>query len=119
MRPLAKDAIYALTDRGFPLDAILRQFDRARETRSPSGGEFSRSGPKQVHLPRAEGYLEDFPPPVVALRSFVLTPLIVAVALFMENLDSTIIATSLPVIARDLKQDPVALKLAMTSYLLA
>ncbi len=37
----------------------------------------------------------------------------------MENLDSTIIATSLPVIARDLKQDPVALKLAMTSYLLA
>ena len=53
------------------------------------------------------------------MRSFVLTPLIVAVALFMENLDSTIIATSLPVIARDLKQDPVALKLAMTSYLLA
>ncbi len=39
VRPLAKDAIYALTDRGFPLDAILRQFDRARETRSPSGGD--------------------------------------------------------------------------------
>jgi EmrB/QacA subfamily drug resistance transporter len=53
------------------------------------------------------------------LRSFFLTPLIVAVALFMENLDSTIIATSLPAIARDLKQDPIALKLAMTSYLLA
>ncbi|MGO8737258.1 DHA2 family efflux MFS transporter permease subunit [Rhodoblastus sp.] len=53
------------------------------------------------------------------MRPFLLTPLIVAVALFMENLDSTIIATSLPAIARDLKQDPLALKLAMTSYLLA
>jgi EmrB/QacA subfamily drug resistance transporter len=53
------------------------------------------------------------------LRPFILTPLIVAVALFMENLDSTIIATSLPAIALDLKQDPIALKLAMTSYLLA
>ena len=53
------------------------------------------------------------------MRPFILTPLIVAVALFMENLDSTIIATSLPAIAADLKQDPIALKLAMTSYLLA
>jgi EmrB/QacA subfamily drug resistance transporter len=53
------------------------------------------------------------------LRPFILTPLIVACALFMENLDSTIIATSLPAIAADLKQDPIALKLALTSYLLA
>lgn len=50
---------------------------------------------------------------------FFVTPLIVAVALFMENLDATIIATSLPAIARDLNQDPIALKLALTSYLLA
>ena len=48
-----------------------------------------------------------------------LTPLIVACALFMENLDSTIVATSLPAIASDLHQDPIALKLSMTSYLLA
>jgi EmrB/QacA subfamily drug resistance transporter len=53
------------------------------------------------------------------LRPFILTPLIVACALFMENLDSTIIATSLPAIAADLHQDPIALKLAMTSYMLA
>ena len=53
------------------------------------------------------------------MRPFILTPLIVACALFMENLDSTIIATSLPAIARDLHQDPVSLKLAMTSYMLA
>jgi EmrB/QacA subfamily drug resistance transporter len=45
--------------------------------------------------------------------------LIVAVALFMETMDSTVIATSLPAIARDLHQDPIALKLALTSYLLS
>ena len=48
-----------------------------------------------------------------------LTPLIVACALFMENLDSTVLATSLPAIAVDLHQDPIALKLALTSYLLS
>ncbi|MEM7192791.1 MAG: DHA2 family efflux MFS transporter permease subunit, partial [Pseudomonadota bacterium] len=45
--------------------------------------------------------------------------LIVAVALFMETMDSTIIATSLPAIADDLGEDPIALKLALTSYLLS
>ncbi|MET0157024.1 MAG: DHA2 family efflux MFS transporter permease subunit [Methyloceanibacter sp.] len=45
--------------------------------------------------------------------------LIVAVALFMEQMDSTVIATSLPAIAADLHDDPVALKLALTSYLLS
>ncbi len=53
------------------------------------------------------------------MRPFILTPLIVACALFMENLDSTIVATSLPAIAADLHQDPIALKLSMTSYMLA
>ncbi|HUI96142.1 MAG TPA: DHA2 family efflux MFS transporter permease subunit [Xanthobacteraceae bacterium] len=48
-----------------------------------------------------------------------LVPLIVAVALFMENMDSTVIATSLPAIARDIGTDPLALKLAVTTYLLA
>jgi len=45
--------------------------------------------------------------------------LIVAVALFMETMDSTVIATSLPAIAVDLGEDPIALKLALTSYLLS
>ena len=45
--------------------------------------------------------------------------LIVAIALFMENMDSTVIATSLPAIAADLHEDPIALKLALTSYLLS
>ncbi len=48
-----------------------------------------------------------------------LIPLIVACALFMENLDATVISTSLPAIAADLGQDPIALKLALTSYLLS
>jgi EmrB/QacA subfamily drug resistance transporter len=48
-----------------------------------------------------------------------LVPLIVAVALFMENMDSTVISTSLPAIAVDIGTNPLALKLAITSYLLA
>jgi EmrB/QacA subfamily drug resistance transporter len=52
------------------------------------------------------------------MRSAALTALIIATALFMENMDGTVIATSLPVIARDLHQDPIVLKLALTSYML-
>lgn len=48
-----------------------------------------------------------------------LLPLIVATALFIEGMDSTAIATSLPAIARDLGTEPIALKLALTTYLLA
>jgi len=48
-----------------------------------------------------------------------LLPLIVACALFMENTDSTVIATSLPMIAQSLGEDPIALKLALTSYLVS
>jgi EmrB/QacA subfamily drug resistance transporter len=46
-------------------------------------------------------------------------PLIVATALFMENMDSTVISTSLPAIARAIGTNPLALKLAVTSYLLS
>jgi len=53
------------------------------------------------------------------LPRYALTALIVACALFMENLDGTVISTSLPAIALDLHEDPIALKLALTSYLLS
>jgi EmrB/QacA subfamily drug resistance transporter len=53
------------------------------------------------------------------LQRAVLIPLIVASALFMENMDSTVIATSLPAIAADIGQNPLALKLALTSYLVS
>jgi hypothetical protein len=36
-----------------------------------------------------------------------LIPLIVATALFMENMDSTVIATSLPAIAADIGTSPL------------
>jgi EmrB/QacA subfamily drug resistance transporter len=48
-----------------------------------------------------------------------LLPLIVACALFVENMDSTVLSTSLPAIAADFGTDPIALKLALTTYLLA
>ena len=48
-----------------------------------------------------------------------VTPLILAVALFMEQMDSTVIATSLPAIAADIGSDPISLKLALTAYFVA
>jgi len=48
-----------------------------------------------------------------------LTPIILAVALFMEMMDANVIATSLPAIAADIGTEPIALKLAMTAYLVA
>ncbi len=38
--------------------------------------------------------------------------------MFMENVDATVIVTSLPALARDLGQDPITLKLAVTSYVI-
>src|SRR5271165_1812298 len=57
-------------------------------------------------------------PPESPMRSAVLTAFIIATALFMENMDGTVISTSLPAIALDLHQDPIVLKLALTSYML-
>ena len=54
-----------------------------------------------------------------AQRPFWIVPLTVATALFMENTDSTVIATALPSIAASLNEDPIALKLALTSYLVS
>lgn len=45
--------------------------------------------------------------------------LIVACALFMQNLDSTIIATALPTIAADIGETPLRLNVAITCYLLS
>ncbi len=48
-----------------------------------------------------------------------ITAVIVACALFMQNLDSTIIATALPTMARSFGYDPVRMNVALTSYLLS
>jgi EmrB/QacA subfamily drug resistance transporter len=52
-------------------------------------------------------------------RLRILIPLVVACGLFMENLDSTIISTSVPEMARSLGESPLKLNLAVTSYLLS
>ncbi len=51
-----------------------------------------------------------------ASRSLLIS-LIVACALFMENLDSTVLATALPSIAASLGEVPLRLNLGITSYL--
>ena len=48
-----------------------------------------------------------------------LTAVIVACALFMQNLDSTVIATALPTMARVFGVEPVRMNVALTSYLLS
>ncbi|WP_116138583.1 MFS transporter [Trinickia diaoshuihuensis] len=53
----------------------------------------------------------------LAIKAFI-APLIVACAMFMESVDGNIIVTALPSMARDFGSDPVALKVAITSYVL-
>lgn len=60
--------------------------------------------------------MDDEPPPVPVGR---LPPLIIGCALFMQILDSTVIANALPTMAKSLHEDPLTLNLAITSYLLA
>ena len=58
-------------------------------------------------------------PAPVPVRKTRVVPLIIAVALLMENLDASVLATALPRIARDFGSDPIHLKLVLTTYLLA
>ncbi|HTH62824.1 MAG TPA: MFS transporter [Paraburkholderia sp.] len=48
-----------------------------------------------------------------------MTAAVVASALFMQNIDATVVATALPSMARDLDVNPVHLSSAITSYLIA
>ncbi len=48
-----------------------------------------------------------------------LVAIIVACALFMQNLDSTIVSTALPVMARAFHADPIHMNVALTAYLFA
>lgn len=57
--------------------------------------------------------------PAGVSRQTRLTAVIVASALFMQNLDSTVIATALPTMARAFGYDPVRMNVALTSYLLS
>ena len=54
-----------------------------------------------------------------AKQPSILIAVVVAVAFFMENLDSSVLATALPKIAEDFHEPPLQLSLAITSYLVA
>ena len=54
-----------------------------------------------------------------APRSYRTVALIIACALFMEQMDATILATALPTMARDFGVPATYLSSALTSYLLA
>jgi EmrB/QacA subfamily drug resistance transporter len=57
--------------------------------------------------------------PVTSTGKMRLTAAIVAVALFMQNVDSTVIATALPAMARTFHADPLHMSVALTSYLIS
>ncbi len=57
--------------------------------------------------------------PVTSTGKMRLTALIVASALFMQNVDSTVIATALPAMARSFHADPLHMSVALTSYLIS
>jgi EmrB/QacA subfamily drug resistance transporter len=52
-------------------------------------------------------------------RLRILIPLVVGCAFFMEGLDSTMIAVSIPAMAKSLGESPLRLSLVITSYLLS
>jgi len=47
------------------------------------------------------------------------TPVIIALALFLETIDTTVLNTAIPSIAHNFKVDPVDLKVALISYLIS
>jgi EmrB/QacA subfamily drug resistance transporter len=54
-----------------------------------------------------------------AKKPSLLIPVVVACSFFMEQLDSTIITTAIPAMAKSLGTEPVRLSLAITSYILS
>ena len=64
-----------------------------------------------------DGIVADDAPPSIKRQR--LIAVIVACALFMQNLDSTVIATALPTMARAFHADPVHMNVALTAYLFA
>lgn len=53
------------------------------------------------------------------LKTIPWLPVILAISLFMESIDTTVIVTALPAIASDLNTNPLSLKIALIAYLLA
>ena len=62
---------------------------------------------------------QDEAEPVISERRMRLMAVIIATALFMQNLDSTVIATALPAMARSFHAPPLHMSVALTSYLIS
>jgi len=67
-------------------------------------------------MPQAAQPQEPGPTQPTHLR---ITALIVASAMFMDGVDSTVLATALPTMARSFHADPLHMNVALTSYLLS
>ena len=74
------------------------------------------SGPLAIPLADRPARLDTAPPAVSHARR---TALIVACALFMQNLDGTVVSTALPAMAHAFGADPVHMNVALTSYLVS
>src|SRR5471030_3133175 len=57
--------------------------------------------------------------PTITAETKRYLPWLVAVALFMENLDATIVNTAVPTMALNLHVEPLSLKAVLTSYTLS
>ncbi len=57
--------------------------------------------------------------PVISVERMRLTALIIATALFMQNVDSSVIATSLPAMARSFHVPALHMSVTLTSYLIS
>src|SRR5947209_6176421 len=58
-------------------------------------------------------------PSLAPRRISPIVPMVIACGMFMNQLDSTIIATSIPQIAESLGESPLRLNLAITAYLIS
>lgn len=90
--------------------------DKAGEAASPPPIPSSpQSSPLAPPPPPAQPVYRTATDPKLRL----LIPLVIACGMFMEGMDSTILATSIPAMARSFGESPLNLSLAVTSYLIS
>ena len=94
-----------------------RQLVRQRLSRREPAPLLTEAGDGIV--PASDAIKQAIVEPGARDRGYRRTALIVATALFMQNLDTTVLATALPTMARDFGVRPTEMSLALTSYLLA
>ena len=75
-----------------------------------------------MNIKAADIKAADFVPeiePVISDKRMRLMAVIVATALLMQNIDSTVIATGLPAMAKSFHADPLHMSVTLTSYLIS